>query len=527
VSNQEQRDPKRPERRTRPEAVKPQSPAAAPEQPRSGPSRGLIFALLAAVCVLVAGGYVAVAALRGEPDEGGSLTGPIDAEGDVAEVAMVGGGTGSVLFQNVVPGDHWGQVGAVDLGGAEWPRTMLPLECMRVYYAGDHGLCLAEDSGLLTNYAAYIFNANFEVQHKVELSGLPSRTRVSADGKYGATTVFVTGHSYAEGGFSTETTLIELATGNKLANLEDFTIYRDDNQIEAADFNFWGVTFKSDSNQFYATLATQGETYLVEGTVDSKEAKVLRSNVECPSLSPDGTKIAFKKRVGGELGAVVWRFHVLDLATGVETALAETRSIDDQLEWLDNNHVLYGEAADTWVVPADGTGSPQRFMSQAVSPTVVRSSSALGSGSALVSDGSATTGDGNTLSLPPADLGIEVAQPETVRAGTDVSYVVTITNHGPNDASNVIFEHYLPQGMGSASATTVSLESNSWGCTMHPEETRLTCDTITLPSGGEWVIEVTVLPEAAGDYESTVHIYAAEPDTEPANNDAPVTLKVT
>jgi uncharacterized repeat protein (TIGR01451 family) len=527
VSNQAQRDPKRPKRRTQPVAARRNPVATTPEQARSGPSRGLVFALLVGVCVLVAGGYVLAAALRGEPDEGGSLTGPIDGEGEAAEVAMVGGGTGSVLFQNVVPGDTWGRVGAVELGGSEWPRTMLPLECMRVYYAGDHGLCLAEDTDLLTNYAAYVFDASFEVQHKVELGGLPSRTRVSADGEYGATTVFVTGHSYAEHGFSTETTLIELATGTKLANLEDFTVYRDGKQIEAADFNFWGVTFKADSNQFYATLATQGETYLVDGKVDAKEATVLRSNVECPSLSPDGTKIAFKKKVGGELGAVIWRFHVLDLATGVETALAETRSIDDQMEWLDNDRLLYGEGADTWVVPADGTGSPQRFMSQAVSPTVVRQSSALASGTTLGTDGSDSTSNGDTISLPPADLEIEVAQPETVSAGTDVSYQVTITNHGPNDASSVIFEHYLPQGVAYGSTATISLESKSWGCTMHPEERRITCDTIRLPSGGTWVIEVTVLPEAAGDFESTVHIYAAEPDPALDNNDAPITLKVT
>ena len=34
---------------------------------------------------------------------------------------------------------------------------------------------------------------------------------------------------------------------------------------------------------------------------------------------------------------------MLDLATGQETPLAETRSIDDQLAWLDDEHLLYGD----------------------------------------------------------------------------------------------------------------------------------------------------------------------------------------
>ena len=38
-------------------------------------------------------------------------------------------------------------------------------------------------------------------------------------------------------------------------------------QITAVDVNFWGVTFARDSDRFYATLATGGKTYLIEGSV--------------------------------------------------------------------------------------------------------------------------------------------------------------------------------------------------------------------------------------------------------------------
>ena len=51
-----------------------------------------------------------------------------------------------------------------------------------------------------------------------------------------------------------------------------------------------------------------------------------------------------------------WRYHVLDLASGRETALGETRAVDDQAEWSDDSHVLYRVGEDLWEVPADGGG---------------------------------------------------------------------------------------------------------------------------------------------------------------------------
>src|SRR5687767_4134689 len=98
-----------------------------------------------------------------------------------------------------------------------------------------------------------------------------------------------------------------------------------------------------------------------------------------PSLSPDETRVAFKKRVDGGSGSIQWRPHVLDLATLVETSLAETRNVDDQIEWLDDGRVLYGlpdEApgaiSNVWALPADGSGAPRLFLAQASSPAVAR-----------------------------------------------------------------------------------------------------------------------------------------------------------
>jgi len=105
----------------------------------------------------------------------------------------------------------------------------------------------------------------------------------------------------------------------------------------------------------------------------------LRTDVECPALSPDGTKLGYKKRLGNPTPGV-WRLAVLDLKTNIETILAETRNVDDQVEWLDDNHVLYqlprsgsdATVTDIWSVPADGTGAPELLIPEGSSPAVIR-----------------------------------------------------------------------------------------------------------------------------------------------------------
>ena len=154
-------------------------------------------------------------------------------------------------------------------------------------------------------------------------------------------TLFVAGHSYADGAFSTATTLVDMSSGETAANLEQFTVLRDGVPISAPDYNFWGVTFAPDGNRFYATLGSAGKTYLLEGDLAARQMKVLREGVECPSLSPDGTRLAFKQLISST-DTRMWHLAVMDLATLEDHPLAvETRSVDDQVEWLDDGHVLY------------------------------------------------------------------------------------------------------------------------------------------------------------------------------------------
>jgi WD40-like Beta Propeller Repeat len=299
----------------------------------------------------------------------------------LGESAMVLRQGTALLFRSTGLGETYGRLGLVPLNDPAADPLMTALRCDRVHFAAGQGVCLTANRGVFTTYEALGFDGHLQLRFKLPLRGVPSRVRVSPDGRMAAITVFVSGHSYAAGGFSTSTVIIDLASGKPIvSDLEKFIVLRNGERFEALDFNYWGVTFSHDSNRFYATLGAGGRTYLVAGDLATAEINILRDHLECPSLSPDNTRIAFKKRVEGVLGPATWHLYVLDLKTYNEWPLAETRNVDDQVEWLDNNHILYafpdrasaGARSNTWVVPADGGGEPLLFLPKSYSTVVVR-----------------------------------------------------------------------------------------------------------------------------------------------------------
>ncbi len=364
---------------------------------RSMPRRTVVFLVIAAAC-LFGGAAAVVAGAIGKTSQKtnarvgvvGTVVGAtrIEAQADSAQSAPVrvpvsfgDAQTGSTPVVPPHPGPQRpqtlivraqnptdialnGAVTSIPIGGGT-PRVA-KVFCERLDFSGPHGLCLTT---LGASSQVAILDRQLHTLHTIHVPGVPSRARVSPDGRYGAITTFVLGHAYAAPGtFSTYTALIDLDRGKVIANLEQFATTHDGKVVHAPDINYWGVTFAGDDRHFFATLAASGHTYLVFGDIARRQMQTLHENVECPSLSPDGTRIAFKKLVGGPK---TWRLSVLDLRTMREQPLAERRSIDDQLEWLDDDHVLYSDGPDVWSARADGHGSPQRVLTHAASPSVV------------------------------------------------------------------------------------------------------------------------------------------------------------
>ena len=64
-------------------------------------------------------------------------------------------------------------------------------------------------------------NAQFKTLFTIPINGVPSRCRVSPNGRTGAFTFFVSGHSYASLDFSTQTLLVDTRDGRTLAKPEE------------------------------------------------------------------------------------------------------------------------------------------------------------------------------------------------------------------------------------------------------------------------------------------------------------------
>ena len=332
--------------------------------------RAVGFVALCVVCVAAGSGYVVHSRARHEAlTQAAALLPTAPAESVAAVEAQP-----HVLFRNLATAAQAGFTALAPLGAPDGPRQITGYPCVRLYMAAGHGLCLAEqrDDPFGAPYRARFFGPDLRTTADLPLAGLPSRASVSRDGRLGASTVFVNGDSYAATAFSTRTTLYDMAAGTSLGDLETFAAFKAGKRIQSADLNYWGVTFDpAGANRFYATLGTAGHTYLVEGDVAARTVKVLRDGVECPSVSPDGTRIAFKERVSGGILDVKWRLSVLSLDTLEAHPLAETRNVDDQAEWLDGATVLYSVESDIYAVPADGRGAPRLFTARADSPAVL------------------------------------------------------------------------------------------------------------------------------------------------------------
>lgn len=286
-----------------------------------------------------------------------------------------------IIFRTLDDGGDFSRIAYVPAGDPDAKPSIAEPECLRVAAAAESAVCLRTGTNPAQPFQVDVLDDQLETTSDEPLNGVPSRARVSPDGGYYATTVFVSGHNYISLGFSTETIIYERG-GDTIGNLEDFTFLLNGQSNENVDRNVWGVTFAADSNTFYATMATQGRTYLVEGDIEEQTLTAIQENAECPSLSPDGTTLVYKKRVapGSEQA---WRFYSFDLETGRESKLGETRSVDDQVAWLDDEHILYAvpkssggqTAADIWTAPIDG-GEPELLIEDADSPTVVGTRSA-------------------------------------------------------------------------------------------------------------------------------------------------------
>jgi uncharacterized repeat protein (TIGR01451 family) len=130
------------------------------------------------------------------------------------------------------------------------------------------------------------------------------------------------------------------------------------------------------------------------------------------------------------------------------------------------------------------------------------------------------TASADTTVTCPADLSISKSDaPDPVMAGDPLTYVLTVANNGPGDASGVSVTDTLPAGV-----TLVSATPSQGTCTV------VTCDLGSLANGASATVTVTVTVDAAtpaGTLTNTATVSASETDPDATNNTASADTMIT
>jgi hypothetical protein len=279
-----------------------------------------------------------------------------------------------LMFRTLTPARAHGRVAMLTMSGGG-RRYLTPLRCGRVHFAGGSGVCLAEHAeGTTVKFVADLFDRSFRQTHRLELAGVPTRVRVSPDGRLAAVTTYAEEESPAGERLAIESILIDLPAGRVIADLREFAIDTAEVGSISGPVDFASVSFDRDGDRFFATLSTPVQRFVVVGSIRERRLRPIKADLATEALSPDGTRLLVKRRVG-ERG--FWQLLVLDLATLAERALDQNdRTIDDQVEWLNDDEVVYHDATDQgtqiWALAADGQSKPRLLVANAFSPVAVR-----------------------------------------------------------------------------------------------------------------------------------------------------------
>jgi uncharacterized repeat protein (TIGR01451 family) len=116
-----------------------------------------------------------------------------------------------------------------------------------------------------------------------------------------------------------------------------------------------------------------------------------------------------------------------------------------------------------------------------------------------------------------ADLSVtKTNTPSSLFMGSNITYTVTVSNLGPDDARQVVFTDTWPAGVKFISASTTQGIVYRAGTT----NTTITAELGAIVAGSNAVVTVTATPTAPGELTNTVTVTSVATDSETNNNSA-------
>jgi uncharacterized repeat protein (TIGR01451 family) len=125
------------------------------------------------------------------------------------------------------------------------------------------------------------------------------------------------------------------------------------------------------------------------------------------------------------------------------------------------------------------------------------------------------------LGSQSADLSITKEDaPDPVAVGDEITYTLTVSNAGPNDATGVTVTDELP-----AEVTFVSVDASQGSC--DESGGTVACDLGTIANGESATVTIKVTADEAGDVTNTGSASSATPDPDRSDNSDSATTTVT
>jgi uncharacterized repeat protein (TIGR01451 family) len=124
---------------------------------------------------------------------------------------------------------------------------------------------------------------------------------------------------------------------------------------------------------------------------------------------------------------------------------------------------------------------------------------------------------------PAADLAVVKTGPATGHVGQALTYVIKVTNKGPDSATGVTATDTLPKNAGFGSVTTTQ-----GTCAPKPQQQVVTCSVGNMAAGATVTVTLVIKPTTKGNFTDTAGVSATSPnDPVSTNNTSSVTTKVT